>query len=148
MSTSEKVKYHFRQMLEEGYSIESSDRPISRLEYLSDYIFDFTTYDSAISIEMAKQALIICKVINDSSMSDYIDDPTQYRAFIYYCNLPFFIGKLDWGSSIRYPWWNSIVAYNSTGLWLNGEQIYHDLFFKDDEWKSAINDMVEFSQAD
>jgi hypothetical protein len=135
-------------MLEEGYSVESSDRPMSRLEYLSDYIFDFTTYDSAISSEMAKQALIICKVINDSSMSDYIDDPIQYRSFIYFCNLPFFISKLDWGTSIRFPWWNSIgIVFNSTGLWLNGEQIYSNLFFKDDEWKLAVNDMLEFSQS-
>lgn len=146
MNISEKAKYHFKQMLEEGYSVESSDRPMCRLEYLSENFFNFVTYDSGISIEMAKQAIATCKVINERSMKDYIADPIQYRSFIYNCNLPFFISKLDWGTSIRFPWWNIIVSYSSTGLWLNGEQIYDDLFFKDDEWKSAINDMIEFSQ--
>lgn len=45
MNISEKAKCHFRQMLEEGYSVESSGRTMCRLEYLSDYFFDFVTYD-------------------------------------------------------------------------------------------------------
>lgn len=151
MNISEKAKYHFRQMLEEGYLITSnsgSTRTMSRLEYLSDYFFNFVTYDSGISIEMATQAIATCKVINGHSMKDYIADPIQYRSFIYNCNLPFFISKLDWGTSIRYPWWEtSVIVFHSVGLWLNGEQIYHDLSFKDDEWKSAISDMIEFSQS-
>lgn len=149
MNISEKSKFHFRQMLEEGYSVESSDRPMSRLEYLSEYFFDFITYDSAISIEMARQAIATCKAINEHSMKDYIADPIQYRSFIYNCNLPFFISKLEWGTSIRFPWWDSVgILFNSTGLWLNGEQIYHDLVFNDDEWKLVISDMIEFSQVD
>lgn len=141
----------FRQMLEEGYSIELSyldSTPMSRHQYLSDYIFDFTTYDSAISSEMAKQALTICKVINERSMLDYISDPIQYRSFIYYCNLPFFISKLDWGGSIRFPWWDHDgIVFNSTGLWLNGQQIYDEISFSSDEWKLVINDMLVFSES-
>jgi len=138
----------FREMLEEGYSVESSDRPMSRLEYLSDNIFNFTTYDSEISVEMAKQALTICRLINEHSMSEYIADPIQYRSFIYYCNLPFFINKLDWGGSIRFPWWDNYgIVFKSFGLWLNGEQIFYEILFSSAEWKSAVNDILEFSQS-
>jgi hypothetical protein len=147
MNISEKAKYHFRQMLEEGYLVESSGGIMSRLEYLSDYIFDFTTYDSGLSVEMARQAIATCKAINDRSTFDYIADPIQYRSFIYNCNLPFFISKLDWGTSIRFPWWDSEIVFHSVGLWLNGEQIYYNLYFKDDEWKAAVRDMLEFSQS-
>ena len=89
----------YRKMLDQGWRNISA--PISRLAYLSEYIFKFTTYETTYSELFAKKALEVCAAINDRKTFDYINNPEGHLWFLLMCNMPFFRSKLDWGTSIR-----------------------------------------------
>lgn len=100
------LKQDYRRMLEEGYGAIASTEPIGRLEYLSDYIFNFTTYDGEMAELFACKALEVCAAISNRTTFDYIKDAEQYRWYLVMCNMPFFSDKLEWGTSIRGAWWD------------------------------------------
>ncbi len=150
------LKTDLLQLLEHSYSVESARSecpPQSRLEFLSDHIFDFTTYDSAMSELFAGKAVEVCAAINNGDTFGYISAPENYRWFLLMCNMPFFAGKLEWGTSIRGAWWapsNEKFSLDSCGLWAEGRQICVDgvLTFTREDWPTFISAIVEFSAMD
>lgn len=118
----------------------------SRLAYLSDYIFDFTTYDSEMSEMFATKAVEVCDAISNAKTFDYIANTENYKWFLLMCNMPFFAQRLNCGTSIRGAWWDSREhRLSSCGIW-NGFEQEVELRFRDvNEWKRFIAAIVAFA---
>jgi hypothetical protein len=119
----------------------------SALEFLSEHIFDFTTYDSAMSELFACKALEVASAISDRTTFEYIKDGERHQWFLIMCNMPFFYPKLEWGTSIRGAWWDSRnpVEISSCGLWIGDEQVL-TLTLNAEEWNDFIKAMIEFAE--
>lgn len=142
---------YYKELLEYSYDIcvkTYECPPISRLDYLGEYIFDFTTYDSDMSVLFVTKAVEVCTAINSQSTYDYIKDKNNYTWYLLMCNMPFFSSRLDWGLSIRGAWWTNQIGQlfelKSTGLYENGEQLMI-IKFDVESWKQFINAVIEFA---
>lgn len=141
----------YLRMLEEGFTEMRSfngGEPETRLEYLSDHIFNFITYDSKMAELFAKKALEVCAAISDSKTFDYIKDADQYQWYLLMCNMPFFADKLSWGTSIRGAWWDTPylkkIEYSSCGLFLDSEQLSEKMEFTREQWADFISAVRNF----
>lgn len=138
-------------LLEHSYAMNQTwqERPVSRLEYLADHIFDFTTYDGGVSEHFAQKAVEVCAAISDRRTHEYIKDLEQYQWYLLMCNMPFFVDRLEWGTSIRGAWWSvpdGGQKLSSCGIWEGDEQVL-DLTFDPPEWESFISAMRAFVAA-
>ena len=133
-------------LLEDGFSACKIlfDKELSRLEYLSEYIFNFTTYDSELSEELGRKAVDVCAAINNGTTFDYIEDKDNCRWFILMCNMPFFADRINWGTSIRGAWWDC-CPLESCGLFDGTSQVCV-LDFNQESWKLFISQVVEFAR--
>ena len=133
-------------MLRDGFLSEKEFRPDveSRLEYLSDEIFNFTTYDSEMSELFASKAIEVCKAINERTTFEYIKDPENYKWYLLMCNMPFFANRTEWGTSIRGARWHG-SSYSSCGLFNGNEQFTDEINFEADEWQNFVNAIIEFA---
>jgi hypothetical protein len=142
------AKRDYARMLTEGYEAIASTDPIGRLEYLADYLFDFTTYESEYSELFAKKALEVCAAISDSKTFEYIKEPENRLWYLLMVNMPFFADKLEWGTSIRGAWWgeppHKKIEFSSCGLWLDGEQLHETMEFSREQWREFITAVVAF----
>lgn len=132
-----------------GVQKKCYDSPLeSRLEFLSEYIFNFTTYDSEMSKLFCRKAVEVCAAINDGTTYEYIKDTDNYQWFLIMCNMPFFENKLSWGCSIRGAWWSveprSHFEIDSCGLWDGKEQIIETMKFSEEEWRRFIAAVIAF----
>ena len=138
----------YLKLLEHSFEVEKEVMecpPESRLEYLGDHIFDFTTYDGSMSELFAVKAVEVCVAINDMRTFEYINDPENYKWYLLMCNMPFFVDKLEWGTSIMGAWWNYEIEYRSLGLWEGDQQLTEPMKFNQDEWKLFVAAIVEFA---
>jgi hypothetical protein len=137
----------YRALLDHSFTTMCAlDNKMSRLEYLSDYIFDFTTYDSAMGELFAAKALEVCAAINDRKTFDYIKDADNYRWYLVMVNMPFFAGRLDWGTSVRGAWWShDDQKLDTCGLWRGDEQIT-DLEFSREAWQCFTAALADFAK--
>jgi len=138
----------YLKFLEHSFEVEnevSECRPNSRLEYLADHIFNFTTYDSEMSELFAGKAVEVCAAITDGKTFEYIEDHENYKWYLLMCNMPFFSEKLEWGSSIRGAWWNQKITFQSLGLWKGDEQVTEVMDFSETEWKLFVDSILEFA---
>ena len=137
----------YLRFLEQGYAATASEEPRSRLEYLSDFIFEFITYDSEAAELFAEKALEVCAAISDSKTLDYISDAEQYRWYLLMVNMPFFAGRLDWGSSIRGAWWDyEVTELASCGLWDDGKQLVEPMQLTHTQWREFIAALRQFGK--
>ena len=134
----------YLELLRHSFNKDEAD---SKLEYLSDNIFDFTTYDSEMSELFCEKALDVCNAIQERKTFEFIENKENYIWFLTMCNMPFFSDKLDWGTSIRGAWWDIYVekpfVINSFGLWKGSEQLL-ELPLNKSEWGNFISAMNEF----
>lgn len=138
----------YRELLEHSYELATYSDQVSRLAYLSDYIFDFTTYDGEMAEIFARKALEVCRAINDSKTFDYIEDPDNYRWYLLMVNMPFFAGRLNWGTSIRGAWWDHAdQTLETCGVWRGDEQV-PSMTFTSDEWMRFVADLIAFARED
>lgn len=110
----------------------------SRLVFLSDEIFGFTTYDNEMSALFAAKALEVCAAIADRANFEYIKDPDNYRWYLLMCNMPFFAKRLEWGTSIRGAWWR--FEQSEFRLGLVTLKVWHD------DWPQFIAALREFAK--
>ena len=137
----------FRALLEHSFQTtkDFQDGRLSRLEFLADYLFDFTTYDPEAGELFAGKAVEVCAAINDGRTFDYIKDADNYRWFLLMVNMPFFAGRLEWGTSVRGAWWDhGAQKLESCGLWCGSEQV-PSMEFRRSEWMRFIAALVEFA---
>lgn len=133
----------YLKLLEHSYTMESQTsggRDQSRLGYLAQHIFDFTTYESEADELFARKAVEVCAAITDGKTFDYIANPPARIWYLLMVNMPFFMPRLNWGGSIRGAWWDhEQPALNSCGLWVGQEQ--------QTEWEFSGEQWVEFVRA-
>jgi hypothetical protein len=137
---------NYQHLLEHSFAVERKSPfcpPKSRLEFLSEHIFDFSTYHSGMSTLFARKAVEVCAAITHRTTFDFIEDDDSHQWFLLMCNMPFFATRIDWGSSIRGAWWSTPGKLSSCGLWDEDKQLL-DLPFSDDEWKDFMVAIIEF----
>lgn len=138
---------NYLDLLKENFkTLQYIDDGLEPYEYLSNYIFDFITYDRDGANMMGEEALSVCLAITDKRIFDYIEDKDNYKKYLNYVNSNFFIDKLDWGTSIRCAWWD---LYEDKEFEINswdGEQIF-TLKFKENEWDLFVYAMRDFVQS-
>lgn len=134
---------NYSDLLEHSY--KKYDSESSRLEFLADHVFNFTTYDSDMSELFAQKAIEVCKAINTRSVPDFISDIECYKWYLIMVNLPFFSDALNWGTSIRGAWWEvETKTLISCGLYHLDVQILR-LEFTLKSWEQFINAVITFS---
>lgn len=137
------ISEDYQTMLEEGYAdFKEQVREGSRLEYLSENIFNFTTYEIEYSEMFAKKALEVCAAIEEGVTFEYIQSQENRLWYLLMVNMPFFADKLEWGTSIRGAWWRE-VEFSSCGLWLHGEQL-ETMKFTREQWHNFIAEVLVF----
>ena len=144
-------KQDYLRMLEEGHAqtdaFQGQGRT-SRLEYLGNHIFGFTTYEGEYSELFAKKALEVCAAISKGETFEYIKEPDGRLWYLLMVNMPFFADKLEWGTSIRGAWWDEHphkkIEFSSCGLFLDGEQLHETMEFTRDQWREFIAAVVGF----
>lgn len=148
------IRQEFRRALEEGYTtlrdLNPQGTPENRAAFLSEYIFDFTTYDDEKSEEFGNQALNVCQAINERRTFEYIKDPENYHWFLVMINTPFFARRINWGTSVRGAWWDisppNETKLETSALWLDGAQLTAPLVFSREQWQDFIEAMLEFAR--
>ena len=134
-------------LLEMSYKTECLHTvEMSKLVYLSNYIFGFVTYDDVHSELLAKKAIEVCDAINENKTFSYIENSDNELWFLIMCNMPFFYDKITWGCSIRGAFWENKMSLKSCGLYKeNGRQMIGELQFNRDEWHGFVNDLIQFA---
>ena len=100
---------NIKETLTEMYNQQKEDScspPKNKLQYLGDYIFDFTTYDSNATELFAKNMLEVIDVIINQTQFEYIKDEAKYLNYLTMVNMPFLSNKIEWGTSIRGAWFD------------------------------------------
>ena len=93
------------EVLERDYQEVFKEHPgTTKLEYVGDRVFDFTTYDGGVSEKWAKTMVEVIEVILSRKSFEYIESPDNYEKYLTMCNMPFLASMLDWGTSIRGAW--------------------------------------------
>ena len=136
-----------RDLLEHSFLTvrELKDDQMSRLVFLADHIFAFTTYDDEMGELFASKALEVCAAISNGSALKYIGEGDNYRWFLLMVNMPFFAGRLDWGTSVRGAFWAAAdQTLESDGLWEDGKQLLAVTLGRDD-WLHFVAAMVAFA---
>lgn len=141
----------YRELLEHSLNVtrgHGGDHKMSRLKFLADWIFDFTTYDTEMGELFARKAVEVCAAINDGKTFDYIKGAENYRWYLLMVNMPFFAGRLEWGTSVRGAGWDhGAQKLEICGLWREGEQVL-SMEFSRSEWMRFIAALVEFAGTD
>jgi hypothetical protein len=141
----------YKKLLEESYKADAEffDHIKTRHSWLSENIFDFTLYDSAMEDLFGKKAVEVCKAISEKTTFDYIKIPDNYRWFLIMVNMLFFQGKIDWGGSIRGAWWEHCggkpFKVLFTGLGTLDEPINGPLKFTEKTWLLFIQAVIDFA---
>lgn len=122
--------------------------PESRLSFVGDHIFDFTTYDDVMSAMFAAEAIKVALAISADETHEYIKDPSNYSWYLLMCNMPFFSEKIEWGTSIRGAWWDhdptEKLFVESYVLYVEGKQLGRVSFTKE-HWKLFIAALDTFT---
>lgn len=139
----------YLKLLEHSFSMESQTsegRDQSRLGYLAQHIFDFTTYESEADELFARKAVEVCAAITDGKTFDYIANPQGRIWYLLMVNMPFFMPRLEWGTSIRGAWWDhEQPLLDSCGLWVGQEQ-QTEWTFSGEQWKAFMRAVVAFAE--
>jgi hypothetical protein len=141
-------------LLENSYEREKefqSNGTMERLEFLAENIFDFTTYESVVYSLIEQKCLEVCKAISEKKTFEYIKSDEGNLWYLIMVNMPFFEGKLEWGTSIRGAWWHLYgdrkFTVESCGLYVEYEQLL-EISFDEDEWPRFIDAMIEFARSE
>jgi len=116
----------FKKELDELYKFWQEDEcpPESKLQFLGDVIFDFTTYDSEMSEYFAGEMIEVLECILDKETYEYISISYHKINYLTMVNMPFLSDKLSWGGSIRGAWFqcDSDVRLDCGRLRINGNE--------------------------
>jgi len=84
---------------------QGDDYKMSKLAYVGNYIFGFTTYDYRMDEKLALKMTEVLKALiigNPWQYHELNDD--NYQNYILMCNSPFLKNNLEWGTSIHGAW--------------------------------------------
>lgn len=143
----------YLKLLEHSYAMHQNVLecpPTSRLEFLSQSIFNFTTYDSEKDVFFAQKAVAVCEAINNRMTFDFIADEDNYTWFLVMVNMPFFSNRISWGTSIRGAFWDAGLNKELFELEVSLGVFENDGIpeptFTLDTWKAFISAVIEFAK--
>jgi hypothetical protein len=141
---------NYKDLLEHSYAVETRWASCeTRLEFLANSIFGFTTYDGGMDELFARKAVEVCEALLKRKTMEYIKVNENYVWYLMMCNLPFFSKRIEWGTSIRGAWWQLDIRqpaeFESCGFWVGDKQLGHPLKFTNDEWDRFIAALIEFA---
>ena len=113
-----------------------NDDNLSKRAFLSNYIFDYTTYDENMDIILAERTLEVIKHISNKTTFDYIMVENNYLNYITIINMKFMNDKLDWGTSIRGAWFDHDYSGEIWGIKI-----------KDGELGQFMKELLEWSKS-
>lgn len=135
-----------------SYTDEQESPAVSRLEYLSENIFQFFTYDSSTNELFAKKAIEVCQAITNRKTFEYIEDRQQYLWYLMLCHVPFFAKRINWGSSIRGAWWDfdssDKMKLEECHFCVDQKEIKNPLIFTRQEWTDFMNALYCFAESE
>lgn len=134
----------YKLLLEHSFEMSEVE---NRLEWLSQAIFDFITYDSEMDKLFTQKAIQICKAINGHTTGSYIKNRENHVWYLMLCNTQFFREKLEWGTSIRAPGWQEQIELKSCDLYSEGDQI-DALHFNESEWVTFLMAVIDFARTE
>lgn len=82
----------------------------NKYEWVSDAVFNLTTYDDGLDELFVKKIIEVCEAILNRTNFEYIKDETNYINYILVCQLLNSKGWIDWGTSIRGAWFMKIPS--------------------------------------
>lgn len=101
---------NYKQKLDELYK-EALESPFcppkNKLQFISEDIFDFTTYDWSISEILAKSMIEVISAISNKATFEYITDEKNYLNYLTMINMPFLANKISWWTSVRWAWFET-----------------------------------------
>lgn len=141
---------NYLNILEESYNTIKNDEPnITRLEYISEHIFRFTTYEQKNAELFAKKCIEVCLSISNGKTYEYIENEDNHMWYLIMVNMPFFQDRIEWGGSIRGAWWDfspsKPFVLHTCGIFVKGDQIT-EIEFNADDWKGFICALHEFTK--
>ena len=121
---------------------------LTRLEFLSDYIFNLTTYDGEVSELFARKMVEVVEAITLRKTFDYIKTPENYQWYLVCVNFPFFQDRIEWGSSVRGAWWvYDAQKLDTCGVWCGDAQVLVLDFPAQADWVAFVQAVVAFANA-
>lgn len=136
------------EVLERSYETMNSFSGVelSRLEYLSEYIFDFTTYEDEMAELFAEKMIQVCKAISEKTTWEYIATNEGRMWYLLMVNMPFMSDRIEWGTSIRGAWWiHGEQILDSSGLIGADDKQQCEWKFSPKEWDEFIKALIAFS---
>jgi hypothetical protein len=117
------VKTNYKKWLDESYAQELER--MSKLCFVADNIFGFTTYDPQISESFGLSMLEVIQVILAKRNFEYQQNRETYLTYMMMVNMPFLIDKLEWGTSIHGAWINKDedVMHDINGLMVHSREM-------------------------
>jgi NTP pyrophosphatase (non-canonical NTP hydrolase) len=97
------------------------------------------------TVLLAGKAVEVCEAITEKTTFEYIKDEENYRWYIIMCNMPFFNGRLEWGTSMRGAWWDHKITFQSCGLWEGEKQLHEEMTFTQEEWGDFMRAVISFA---
>ena len=123
--------------------------PATPLQFLALHVFDFTTYDGAMDELFAQKAVEVCNAITTRTTFEYHGAGVEnYRWFLTMVNMPFFVGRMMWGTSIRGAMWESPMrSFSTLGLYEEHVQCLEPFEFATfGDWLAFIEAVVAFGR--
>ena len=118
----------------------------SKLVFISEFIFNFTTYESDAGELFARKALEVCAAISHKKTFEYIKSSKENNYwYLMMCNTEFFISKIEWSTSIRGAWWDNKIDFTSCGLFDRAGQVT-EISFNNEDWVKFLDAVIEFSK--
>lgn len=77
------------------------------LEDFMETVLDITTYDGDVAISMTEQILKVAEHILNGTTRELLDRGEEYKMFLWTLQLSCFKNSLNWGTSIRHPWFEA-----------------------------------------
>lgn len=78
--------------------------------WFAEYIIYIVTYDDSLSAELGEELYKVCKAIINKTEEEYLNDSVEkYKKYIVCLNIINNCDSeevLDWGTSIRHPWFS------------------------------------------
>jgi hypothetical protein len=143
------MKTDYLELLENSHhqinELLHSDEPITRIEYLSEYIFNFFAFDDDNTPNiLGSKCLEVCTAINNQKISEYLDDKDNVSWFILIINTHFLKNKICFdGTNTSWLFKTEPLILKSTGIFINDEQVT-TLKFTKNQWIKFINAMNGF----
>jgi hypothetical protein len=103
---------NFKEIIQESYSTYLSinnlvvDNTDNKFRWLSDVLFNVTTYDENLDLEFGKMIHEVMVNIYNKTTFEYIEKSENYRPYILVCNLLKGLSMIEWGTSIRGGWFD------------------------------------------